>query len=109
MNSNIYSWLSKQHYQITPGTSDIRGLFNLLDHKRVDAVMLPALTAKTLIQQEKLSRKNYVIRKQIKLPFGIYVSKNYLAANPGFMERLNKAIAEYHAHKEVESNLQLPD
>ena len=108
MNSNIYHWLSRQHYKITPGTSDIRGLFSLLDHKRVDAVMLPALTARTLISQEQLPKTHYNIHKQIKLPYDIYVSKTYLAANPGFMERLNKAISEYHAQKAAASTQQLP-
>lgn len=97
MNSNIFRWLALQDYQITPGTTDIRGLFNLLDHGRVDAIMLPALTAMSVINQFQLDENQYKIHKHIQLPYGIYISKTYLAANPGFMEALNKAIAQYNA------------
>jgi len=98
MNSNIYRWLAMQQYQITPGTNDIRGLFNLLDHGRVDAIMLPALTARTLLAENDRNKSQYKIHKHVQLPYGIYVSKAYLAKNPGFMASLNRAIDKHHAN-----------
>ncbi|WP_019676130.1 substrate-binding periplasmic protein [Arsukibacterium perlucidum] len=98
MNSNIYRWLALQAYQITPGTSDIRGLFNLLNHGRVDAIMLPALTATTVINNNQLDKTRYKIHKHIQLPYGIYISKAYLVENPEFMTKLNEAIAQYNAN-----------
>ncbi|MBV2128708.1 substrate-binding periplasmic protein [Arsukibacterium indicum] len=95
-NSNIYRWLALQDYQITPGTSDVRDLFNLLDHGRVDAIMLPALTATTLINNNQRDTKQYKIRKHIQLPYGIYVSKAYLVNHPDFMQKLNQAIKKYN-------------
>ena len=97
MNSNIYRWLALQGYQIAPGTTDIRGLFNLLDHDRVDVIMLPALTATTLIDNHQLDKTQYKIHNHMQMPYGIYISKTYLAAHPGFMAALNQAIAEYKA------------
>ncbi|WP_301003943.1 transporter substrate-binding domain-containing protein [Arsukibacterium sp.] len=96
MNSNIYRWLALQQYQITPGTSNIRGLFNLLDHGRVDAIMLPALTATTLINKYQRDEAHYKIHKHIQLPYGIYISKTYLKGHPDFMQRLNLAIKKYN-------------
>tara|TARA_R110002126_G_scaffold8953_14_gene41187 strand:- start:4040 stop:4807 length:768 start_codon:yes stop_codon:yes gene_type:complete len=95
-NSNIYRWLALQNYQITPGTSDIRDLLNLLDRGRVDAIMLPALTATTLINKNQRDSAKYNIHKHIQLPYGIYVSKAYLANNPDFMLKLNQAIKKYN-------------
>lgn len=99
-NSNIYRWLALQQYQITPGTSNIRGLFNLLDHGRVDAIMLPALTATTLINKYQRDKTQYNIHKHIQLPYGIYISKVYLADNPDFMLKLNRAIKKYNAARQ---------
>ncbi|MDX1676711.1 substrate-binding periplasmic protein [Arsukibacterium sp.] len=94
-NSNIYRWLALHNYQITPGTTDIRGLFNLLDHGRVDAIMLPALTAITLINQDQRNTAQYRIHNHIQLPMGIYISNTYLADHPDFMLKLNQAIKNY--------------
>lgn len=98
-NSNIYRWLALQDYQITPGTSDIRGLFNLLDHGRVDAIMLPEITATTLINNHQRDKTQYKIHKHIKLPYGIYISKAFLANHPDFMQKLNQAIKKYNGDK----------
>lgn len=97
MNSNIFSWLEQQNYKITAGTNDIHGLFKLLDFNRVDAIMLPSGVAHALIAAQQLDAGRYNIQPQLSLPFGFYVSNNYLSADPDMLQRLNKAIAAFHA------------
>ena len=97
MNSNIFSWLEQQNYKITAGTNDIHGLFKLLDFNRVDAIMLPSDVAHALISAQQLDAGRYNIQPQLSLPFGFYISNNYLAAHPDMLQRLNDAIAAFHA------------
>lgn len=98
MNSNVFSWLEQHNYKITAGTNDIHGLFNLLDFNRVDAIMLPSGVARALIVRQQLDESRYNIQQEISLPFGFYVSNSYLAAQPDILQRLNKAIAIFHAN-----------
>jgi hypothetical protein len=44
--------------------------------------MLPELTAKALMQQEKLDPALYSMQLEMQLPFGIYISKAYITRNP---------------------------
>lgn len=96
LNSNPYMWLLQQHYKVAGAPNDIRQLFSLLNSGRVDAIMLPELTAKALMEQEKLELSSYLMRLQMKLPFGIYISKAYIKRHPDIMPKLNQAIARYH-------------
>lgn len=96
LNSNPYLWLMKQHYQVAGAPNNIRMLFTLLNSRRVDAIMLPELTAKAVIQQEKLDPALYSMQLEMQLPFGIYISKAYIARNPDIMPKLNQAILRYH-------------
>lgn len=94
-NSNIHSWLKAQNYQVTAGTTDIRGLLNLLNRKRVDAILLPELTVRTLIAQQDIDANLYSFQQEMRLPFAIYINKNYLKKHPDFMQKLNVAIHRY--------------
>lgn len=96
LNSNPYLWLMKQGYKVAGAPNDIRMLFTLLNSRRVDAIMLPELTAKALMQQEKLDPALYSMQLEMQLPFGIYISKAYIARNPEIMPKLNLAIERYH-------------
>ncbi len=96
LNSNPYLWLMKQGYKVAGAPNDIRMLFTLLNSRRVDAIMLPELTAKALMQQEKLDPALYSMQLEMQLPFGIYISKAYIAPNPEIMPKLNLAIERYH-------------
>lgn len=96
-NSNAYRWLKEHHYQVTAGTSDIRGLLNLLKFKRVDAILLPELTIKTLMAEQHIDTALFNFQQEISLPFAIYINKTYLNNHPQFMQQLNAAIRRYHA------------
>lgn len=101
LNSNPYLWLMKQHYKVAGAPNNIRMLFTLLNSRRVDAILLPELTAKAVIQQEKLDPALYSIQLEIQRPFGIYISKAYIARNPEIMPKLNQAILRYHQRQKT--------
>ena len=96
LNSNTYLWLLKQHYQVAGAPNNIRMLFTMLNSRRVDAILLPELTAKAVILQEKLDPALYAMQLEMLLPFGIYISKAYIARHPDIMSKLNQAILRYH-------------
>lgn len=99
INSNIYLWLKAQGYRVAGGPNNIRDLFRLLNGRRVDAIMLPEQTAFTVIRENGYRLADYQFNVERELPFAIYISKTFLAAEPDFMAELNKAIAVYHATK----------
>ncbi len=101
LNSNPYLWLMKQHYKVAGAPNNIRMLFTLLNSRRVDAIMLPQLTAKAVMQQEKLAPALYSMQLEIQLPFGIYISKAYIARNPDIMPKLNQVILRYHQRQKT--------
>jgi polar amino acid transport system substrate-binding protein len=94
-NSNVYHWLKERNYHVTAGTTDIRGLINLLVFKRVDAILLPQLTINTLMEQQGTKASLLSFKHEINLPLGIYINKTYLQQHPDFMQRLNAAIGRY--------------
>ena len=94
-NSNAFRWLKEHHYQVTAGTSDIRGLLNLLKFKRVDAILLPELTIKTLMAEQEIDTALFNFQQEVNLPFAIYINKVYLQKHPEFMQQLNAAIRRY--------------
>lgn len=89
-NSNIHRWLKEHNYQVTAGTTDIRGLLNLLKYKRVDAILLPELIVKTLLAEQAVDADLYSFQQEIHLPFSIYINKNYLKKHPDFMQKLKR-------------------
>ena len=104
-NSNAFHWLKQHHYQVTAGTSDIRGLLNLLKFKRVDAILLPELTVKTLMAEQDIDTTLFNFQQELTLPFAIYINKTYLKNHPQFMQQLNVAIRRYQAKtQEIEPN-----
>ncbi|WP_264345543.1 substrate-binding periplasmic protein [Rheinheimera sp. MM224] len=104
-NSNTFRWLKEHHYQVTAGTTDIRGLLNLLKFKRVDAILLPELTIKTLMAEQDIDTALFSFQQEITLPFAIYINKTYLNNHPQFMQQLNVAIRRYHAQVHDEQSL----
>lgn len=104
-NSNAFRWLKEHHYQVTAGTTDIRGLLNLLKFKRVDAILLPELTIKTLMAEQDIDTALFSFQQEITLPFAIYINKTYLNNHPQFMKQLNAAIRRYRVQVHDEQPL----
>jgi polar amino acid transport system substrate-binding protein len=101
MNSHAYHWLVQQGFQVTAGTNEISGLLNLLKYKRVDAILLPELTAKFVLEQQQSDLEQFNFQQEISLPYAIYINKLYLQKHPEFMTKLNAAIARYHSQQVI--------
>lgn len=98
-NSNAFQWLKDHNYQVMAGTTDIRGLLNLLKFNRVEAILLPELTVKTLMAEQHIDTALYSFQQEIHLPFAFYIDKAYLQKHPHFMHQLNAAIRRYHSRQ----------
>lgn len=94
-SSNAFNWLKEHKYQVVAGTTDIRGLLNLLKFKRVDAILLPELTVKALMAEQDVDKALFSFQQELNLPFAIYINKVYLQQHPHFMQQLNAAIRRY--------------
>ncbi len=71
-NSNIYQWLKEQNYKVTAGTSDIRGLLNLLQFKRVEAYFITRANGKNSDgRSKKLILQLFNFQQEVNLPFAI--------------------------------------
>jgi hypothetical protein len=103
MNSSIYRWLLRQGYLVSAGSPHLHGLFNLLNHHRVDAIMLPEQKASQIMAEKALVMSDYNIQHEVELEFGFYISRSYIAAWPDTIPALNTAIREYQAGGKLKS------
>lgn len=97
LNTNPHTWLKNNGYIIagTPTTSD--SLLKMLEAERLDAVLIPEMVFNEAIKRISGSRDNYNVTIQSSQPFGMYISKKYIASNPGIMEKLKAAIKKVTA------------
>jgi len=93
LNSNTHKWLTDKGYKVIGTPAHAEQLPNLLlKANNVDAVFLAEAVFTDAAQKSGFSDEKYKVVLQEEKPFGIYISKTYLANNPGFMEKLNGAI-----------------
>ena len=64
----------------------------LLELKRAEAIFLAEMVFISAANDSGVKPESYRQVIEISKPFGIYVSKKYLAKNEGFMEDLNRLI-----------------
>jgi len=88
--TNTFRWLARNGYQVH-GAPTLQ-LPSLLLNKKVDAIF----SAESVFEQVCLDQEMNpsMFRKHIesRRPFGIYISKGFLAKKEGFMQRLNEHI-----------------
>ncbi|WP_427977029.1 hypothetical protein [Agarivorans sp.] len=91
--TNTHFWLLQHHYRVIGKQNDVKKLAQMLfDLKRIDAAFLSADVFKESSDHPNLVNDEYIEVVQSATPFGIYISKSYLAKHPDFMTRLNQAI-----------------
>lgn len=91
MNTNLHKWLIENKYAVSsPPNADV--LFKMLKSDYINVLFLPDAIAFDLIKKEGDKAENYKIVVHKELPFGIYISKKYLSANPDTMTKINAAI-----------------
>ena len=91
--SNMLSWMEDNNYRIEGKPKDTEHLLKMLLAERVDAVMANNYVMDELLIQHKVKEKVKVFTHKDK-PLGVYFSNVFLAHQPGFLTRFNKAVRE---------------
>ncbi|MFO6424326.1 substrate-binding periplasmic protein [Motilimonas sp. KMU-193] len=95
LGSNTSVWLFANDYKVLTKAVDIDELPPLLlTLKRIDAVFLAEKVFKQELLLQGFADADYRQVEQSSKPFGIYISKSYLAHRPDFMAKLNEAIKQ---------------
>lgn len=91
--SNTAKWLVEHNYNVTTKSNSAQ-LFPimLLEKKRIDAVFLASVVFRKELELHGYNSTDYVEVVEKSKPFGIYISKAYLADRPEFMKKLNASI-----------------
>ncbi len=92
--SNMVTWLTDNQYNITEDNIiDMHTLVETLRSKKVDAIYANNLAMRTAVQLMKLSMDDFTMITTKDKPVGVYWSKEFLAANPGFLEKFNSLVS----------------
>lgn len=92
--ANTHKWLIANGYAVEP-TMKINKLPQMLIRARVDAVFIAELVFEEAMRQDKLNLSRFKKYIEIEKPFGIYLSKNYLAKHPETLKKVNQAIEAF--------------
>lgn len=92
LNTNPHSWLKDQKYKVIGTPSNVGNLIEMLDLGRIDSALIPELVFMDSIRTHSKRLDNYRMVLQSRNPFGIYLSKQYLAKNPSVLGRINAVI-----------------
>lgn len=91
--SNTHKWLIANDYAVEP-TMQVDKLPQMLIKNRVDAVFIAELVFEEAIKQSNLELSQFTKYIEAKKPFGIYISKAYLAKHPKVLTKVNQAIEQ---------------
>ncbi len=95
LGSNTSVWLFANDYRVLTKAEDIHELPRLLlTVKRIDAVFLAEKVFRQELVKQGFLLEDYREVEQSSKPFGMYISKSYLAHHPDFMAKLNHAIEQ---------------
>lgn len=92
LNTNPHSWLKAEQYNIIGTPSNVANLIEMLDLGRIDSALIPELVFMESIRNQSKRLDEYRMVVQSRNPFGIYLSKQYLAKNPDVLGRINAVI-----------------
>lgn len=96
LNTNHQTWLKENGYNIVSTPKDMTAPPEILKLKRVDAFFMSELVFWSGVpENEKFLFKSIF---EMEHPLGIYISKKFLEANPGFLTQLNKSIEKNKTH-----------
>ena len=92
-HTNTQYWLEQHNYQYR-----VDGIDNLLKltfkQHWLDAIFVAEKVFLTAAEKHGVTPQQYQQSIAISQPFGIYISKAYLATSPDFLSRLNRQIAK---------------
>ncbi|WP_163836848.1 substrate-binding periplasmic protein [Spartinivicinus ruber] len=86
--SNSLKWLKKNGYNAKYNARTTEQLSKMLESKRMDAIFGSNFAIEADLKKLKILDKIKIV-KGIHKPMGMYISKNYLSKNNGFLEKFN--------------------
>jgi len=92
LNTNTHKWLNKNEFISVSGVLEPQTLLKMLSKGRLDAIFLSEAVFTEAIGKLGQSKKQYKTVIQKIRPFGLYLSKTYLAKNPKTLIKINKSI-----------------
>ncbi len=95
LHANTHKWLIKNEFQNIYASPRTAYLPSLLVAGKLDAALLAEKVFWEQAKEQQVDRSAFQAVLAIEKPFGIYISKQYLEENTGYMERLNRAIQAY--------------
>lgn len=97
-NTNSFRLATRRGYQVYSQPSEL--LAHNFINKNIDAVFAAHIPFEFQLEQMAVSKKQYRTITDSIRPFGMYISKEYVARNPGTMEKLNSNIKTINYQKE---------
>ena len=91
IGSTQYQDLQNENYTLGPLVQNFENLFDLVERKRVEAVLAPAVLAE-MILKARGTLNNYKKHYYSSRHSGVYFANGYLDKHPGFLQRFNKEI-----------------
>jgi ABC-type amino acid transport substrate-binding protein len=67
----------------------------MLEKKRIDAVFLSEGVFYDVAESQGYTKNDFISYLQIERPFGMYISKVYLAQHPETLNKINRSIKKY--------------
>jgi len=89
--TNTHKWLTDNDYNVQP-VMQLDKLPKMLIKARVDAVFIAELVFEEAMKRDNIALDQFNKVVEIEKPFGIYISKNYLAEKPQTLQKINQAI-----------------
>jgi ABC-type amino acid transport substrate-binding protein len=89
--ANTHKWLIENDYSVEPAMQ-IDKLPEMLMRSRVDAVFIAELVFEEAMKRDNLDLSQFNKYIEVERPFGIYISKTYLAKYPEVLNKVNQAI-----------------
>lgn len=92
--SNMVTWLTDNQYNLTEDNIiDMHTLVETLVAKKVDAIYANNLAMRTVVQLMKMSMDDFKMITTKDKPVGVYWSKQFIANNPGFLDKFNSLVS----------------
>lgn len=87
-NANTHNWLVAQNYQSIIATTDISAMIRLLMNDRVDTVFIAEHVFLQALKQTRWQHAKLQLTVEKSLPFGVYISKQYIDKHPSSWRQL---------------------
>lgn len=90
--SSMEKWLDENGYAATQKIQNTEALAKMLQSGRIDAVLANEIVFKEALTATAIAEASFKAVQHSDRPLGVYFSKAYLAAHPGFLDGFNAQI-----------------